>query len=264
MVMLPLDIIIDFEKRSVSAFEFDWEMVLEKGYRQFLTKDSFVLDIGGHVGRHSEVFVKQIHCKQVVIFEPLSAQRSLLERHFCDYDAVRIFPYALSNYNGKSEFVVNLAAPEESGLQERIYNDPEAKSLKLIPVQVRCLDDLTTGLQRIDYMKIDAEGAEIDIIKGAKKTLHKHKPILSIEYGMSSYTAYGYTRTSLFEVINEIEYTLCDLFGNPFDAEQWDNVVDRFYWDYYAVPNEKVSEFQSCLWNIVYQDLDNCRFSKTL
>lgn len=255
--MLPLDIIILFEQRSLTPFQFDWECVLERGYRRFLTAQSCVWDIGGHAGRHARVFIEDIGCRQVQIFEPLPDQRAQLEQRFGARPGVSIFPCALSDAPGQADFVVNRAAPEESGLRERLYNDPAGKQLETIPVPVATLDALQPELgDRVDYIKIDAEGAEIDILRGGADVLTRLKPIVSVEYGLSSYTAYGHHRMSLFETASDLDYRICDLFGNPFDQEQWDNVVDRFYWDYYLVPKERADGFQAQLWDGVYRELE--------
>lgn len=255
--MLPLDIIIEFEKRGLTPFAFDWECVLERGYRRFLSPASRVWDIGGHAGRHARIFIDAIGCEQVCIFEPLPEQRAELQRRFDSHPGVRIFPYALSSSAGQADFVVNRAAPEESGLRERLYNNPEGKRLDHISVQVRTLDDLADELgPRVDYIKIDTEGAEIDILRGAAQTLARCQPIVSVEYGLSSYTAYGHNRMTLFETAEALDYCLCDLFGNPFDREQWDNVIDRFYWDFYLVPKQRAAAFQAQLWDGVYRQLE--------
>lgn len=255
--MLPLDIIILFEQREISPFQFDWECVLEQGYRRFLTAESQVLDVGGHNGRHARIFAEEIGCHQVSIFEPLPRQRKQLQRRFARNPRVRVLPYALSSSGGLMDFVVNHAAPEESGLRERIYNDPAGKRLETIAVEVTTLDALGDQLgERIDYIKIDTEGAEIDILRGGPQTLARHRPIVSVEYGLSSYNAYGHDRMTLYQTTSELEYRICDLFGNPFDEEQWDNVVDRFYWDYYLVPSERTADFQSQLWDHVYRELE--------
>lgn len=257
VLMLPLDIIILFEQRALTPFDFDWECVLERGYRRFLTPHSRVLDVGGHAGRHAQIFIDDIGCQQVQIFEPLPDQRAHLEHRFAARPGVRIFPYALSDSERQADFVVNRAAPEESGLRERLYNDPNGKRLETIPVQVTTLDTLRPTLgETVDYIKIDAEGAEIDILRGAEQLLRQDQPIVSVEYGLSSYTAYGHHRMSLFEIASGLDYCICDLFGNPFDEEQWDNVVDRFYWDYYLVPRAKSTDFQAQLWDGVYRELE--------
>lgn len=87
--MSPLDIVAQFEQRSVNAVSFDWECVLERGYRRFLTPQSCVLDVGGHTGRHAGIFADAIGCRQITIFEPLPRERQYLEhqvdRFYWDY-----------------------------------------------------------------------------------------------------------------------------------------------------------------------------------
>ncbi|WP_201215239.1 FkbM family methyltransferase [Halochromatium roseum] len=255
--MLPLDVIIEFEQRSLKPFAFDWECVLERGYRRFLTPESCVIDVGGHAGRHARVFVDEIGCRQVTLFEPLPRQYQQLQRRFAPHPRVRVLPFALSSESGRQDFIINQAAPEESGLRERLYNNPAGKRLRSISVEVSTLDALSAQLgEHIDYIKIDTEGAEIDILRGATRTLARHQPVISVEYGLSSYVAYGHDRMTLYETATALGYRVCDLFGNPFDREQWDNVVDRFYWDYYLVPRDKAADFQARLWDGVYRELE--------
>jgi FkbM family methyltransferase len=257
--MLPLDVIAGFERAGEKNTNFDWERLLEIGYRRFLTPESVVIDIGGHAGRHAAVFIEDIGCRRVMIFEPLPAQRKFLITRFQAHSEVQILPYALSASNGTAEFVVNEAAPEESGLKERIYNDPGSKRLRRITVETSRLDDLTADLQAVDYIKIDTEGAEVDIIHGAESLLARCKPILSIEYGQPGYSVYGYTRWTLFDLLESLDYVLLDLFGNPFDRDQWDNVIDRFYWDFFAAPSEQVDSFRAKLGTAVFDGLERCR-----
>jgi hypothetical protein len=102
---------------------------------------------------------------------------------------------------------------------------------------VQSLDRLQLRLGHLDYVKIDTEGGEIDILLGAQETLHEFRPIVSVEYGASSYTAYGKTRSSLFELAGDMGYVLFDLFGHAITtAEDWDECADNFYWDFYMVP----------------------------
>jgi hypothetical protein len=61
--------------------------------------------------------------------------------------------------------------------------DEKATSMSVLVVS---LDDLLTweGISRLDYLKIDAEGAEQQIIFGAKNTIEKFRPIILIEINL--------------------------------------------------------------------------------
>ena len=222
----------------------DWEKVLELGYRLFLSSNSTVIDIGGHAGRHSDIFINQIGAKQVYIFEPIPSKYEHLVNRYSSNPNVAVKQVALSSSVGKSEFLINHGAPEESGLKERIYNNPELKNLEKIVVATDTLDNLFIDSPGVEYIKIDTEGGEIDILKGAVSLLHKFRPFISVEYGKPSYTAYGHNQDTLFLYCQKQAYVITDLFGNPIESiDIWRECVDSFYWDYYLVPKEKLSFF---------------------
>jgi FkbM family methyltransferase len=246
-------------KRQYVNTQIDWELILEKGYRLFLDRDSTVIDIGGHAGRHADVFVSEIGCRRILIFEPLPAQCEALRERYRLRERVEVHQLALASESGESDFVFNLNAPEESGLKERRYNDPDNKRLESIRVRVATLDELDLGLDTLDYVKIDTEGAEVDIIKGGEATIRRCRPVLSIEYGESSYAAYGKQRHTLYDLMTELDYRLFDLFGNPMaTAEEWHECVDNFYWDFYAVPAERAQVFEGLLGDRILRELHTC------
>jgi len=226
----------------------DWEKELELGYRRFLSFNSTVIDIGGHAGRHSDIFINQIGCKQVYIFEPIPSKYQHLVNRYSSNQNVTVKQVALSSSVGKSEFVINHGAPEESGLKERIYNNPELKNLEKIVVATDTLDNIFIDSPGVEYIKIDTEGGEIDILRGAVSLLHKFRPFISVEYGKPSYSAYGHNEDTLFVYCQKQAYVITDLFGNPIESiDIWRECVDSFYWDYYLVPQEKLSLFRSLL-----------------
>ena len=101
-----------------------------------------------------------------------------------------------------------------------------------------------------DYVKMDAEGAEVDILEGAAQVVSKFRPIVSTEYGGPSYSAYGRQRRSLFDLCERYNYCVADIFGNPiFDLSEWEECCDSVYWDYFLVPREKLAKFLFCLHN---------------
>jgi FkbM family methyltransferase len=226
----------------------DWEKELELGYRHFLGFNSTVIDIGGHAGRHSDIFIHQIGCKEVYIFEPIPSKYEHLVNRYLSNPNVTVKQVALSSSVGKSEFVINHGAPEESGLKERIYNNPELKILEKIIVATDTLDNIFIDASAVEYIKIDTEGGEIDILRGAVSIIQKFRPFISVEYGKPSYSAYGHNQDTLFLYSQEQQYVITDLFGNPIEnIDIWRECVDTFYWDYYLVPQEKLSFFSSTL-----------------
>jgi FkbM family methyltransferase len=226
--------------------DFDWETLLEANYLTLLSDRAGlgIIDIGGHAGRHSLAMKRKLNPEYLLIFEPLPEQHRMLQAVFDGERGVVVYNCALGNTTGQSDFVVKRGALEESGLRRRsFYNDRHANDVELIPVTVRMLDTINIPF-KIHFIKIDTEGGEIDILKGAAHLLHRDAPIVSVEYGPGGYDAYGYEPGTLFDLASEGGYSVFDLFGNRFGTrDEWMACVARYYWDYILIPNRTMAEF---------------------
>jgi FkbM family methyltransferase len=225
----------------------DWEALLEANYVALLSGRSGlgVIDIGAHKGRHALAIKRRLAPSHLLMFEPLPEQRAMLEGLFLHDPRAKVYGCALGNTCGTAEFVVKTGAPEESGLRQRsFYNDGKCDDLKRITVPVSPLDAIAIPF-KIDFIKIDVEGGEIDILKGAKRLLQRDSPIIAVEYGPGSYDAYGHGPGDLYDLAKTMNYALFDLFGNRFASrDEWLSCVGRFYWDYLMIPVAAASERQ--------------------
>lgn len=90
---------------------------------------------------------------------------------------VRVRNFCAGKRTGATQFWMNYAKPNSFSLLKR---DGTATALSALQV---ALDDLIEweGLRRLDYVKIDAEGAESDILAGGQKSLAKYRPIVQLE-----------------------------------------------------------------------------------
>ncbi len=156
---------------------------------------------------------------------------------FAGQSNVEVREVALGRAAGEQPFHHFPLGHGMSGLQPRA-NSPEAASA--IRVRVDTIDNQLAGLDRLDYIKIDIEGGEIDCLLGGRQTILRHRPIISTEYGRASYTPYGHTPETLFLTARDFGYAISDLFGNLIESsEEWRQVCDVSYWDYFLVPEER-------------------------
>lgn len=222
----------------------NYEDELEKSYRKIIRKGAKVVDIGAHVGRHSKVFREIVgESGKLFAFEPLPKQFEILKTSFGGEENVLLINKALSDEAGHSTFYCVENYPEESGLKVRTYNNADAITNEIV-VEVDVLDNYYKELEGIEYIKLDAEGAELSILRGGIRVISEYKPIISIEYGYPSYSAYGLTKNSLWELAESLDYYITDVFGNlMYDKETWDNCCDTVYWDYFLVPKDGFKEF---------------------
>lgn len=226
----------------------DYESVLEVMYRRFLNEGDTVLDIGAHSGRHLSVFIELVKDVYVHAFEPLPVMTKELEEKYGDLKNVIIHNEALTTYVGEATFKFAKNVPSESGLKERMYNIDDAGVVD-ITVKTNMLDNYINNFDRVDYIKIDIEGGEIDCLNGGQDFIKKFNPIISVEYGYQSYSRYGNTITTMFEWAESRGYFIFDLFGNKVNnLEDWKVICDSIYWDYFLVPSSKIEYFTQSVW----------------
>ena len=221
----------------------DYATILEKNYKKIIKPGDTVIDVGAHIGRHTKIF-KQIIGESgfLYAFEPLKQQYDIL-RSALAAPNVAIINKTLSDKQGKMDFFVVTNYPAESGLRKKQYIMEDAMVEKTI-VDVDTLDNYLDDMQSVNYINIDAEGAEIAILNGASKLLTKHRPIISVEYYYLSYEAYGLTKRSLWDFAFAHKYYITDIFGNViFDVGIWHSICDSNCWDYFLVPYEKIQDF---------------------
>jgi len=221
----------------------DYEHILEQNYSKLIKPGDTVIDIGAHVGRHLSVFLYLVGDEgQVLAIEPLKSKYEELYKKF-DQPNVRILNSALSCSSGEMVFFENEDYPEESGLKKRIYQKSDGNVLER-KVNVTTLDEISREIDRLDYLKLDAEGAEIDILNGGIESINRYKPIISVEYGYSSYSVYGLDRSSLYDMARKMNYFVTDVYGNIiYTSDMWNELCDSLYWDYFLVPEKKLNFF---------------------
>ena len=111
-----------------------------------------------------------------------------------------------------------------------------------IEVTVDRLDDLAAreALPDPDYVKLDVEGAELDVLAGARATMARARPIVSVEYGAPGYAPYGHKAEDLWHFAEAEGFAVFDLFGYRLPTlAAWLSECDRGLWDWFMVPLER-------------------------
>ena len=145
------------------------------------------LDIGANVGNYTKLILQETNSK-VISFEPLPDAYRELENLKKDFsERLEIFNIAISNENKKQDLHFSNEKSEKASLMkhlEKLSFIGKANKNK-ISVEVKKLDDLKNIFknQTIDFMKIDTEGYEFEVLDGAKYLLKEHKPkFIQIEF----------------------------------------------------------------------------------
>lgn len=165
--------------KTLSNSEFDAELLL---LEFFLTQNSVFFDIGTNKGEYAYYVEKLINPKNIYLFEPEKKLNKQLQAIFSNCNVNHI---ALSDNKGKHQFKIpiingvidNCLSSLEVGNKEE--NETEAI---IYEVKTDTLDNFTKEKNVIpDIIKIDVEGHELSVLKGAEKFISKYHPTLIIE-----------------------------------------------------------------------------------
>lgn len=161
---------------------------------QHLKFGDVVVDVGANIGDHTWYYLEAVGEKgQVWAFEP-------------DHEA---FACLCLNCGWRSTFQQKgLGSKEQRAIVKRHANsgqnfvsvmDCGHGDIDIIP-----LDAL--GLERLDLLKIDVEGFELEVLLGAKNTIQKCRPILVVELIDSQLRRFDVSASSVIETIKDFGY----------------------------------------------------------
>lgn len=137
------------------------------------------LDIGADVGQFTIAMLAS--SRSVIAFEPRPAQaRELASMFEATGVPVRVEAIALSDTVGVETMRVVESEPGRSTIDTtNVLSDVDNSGIRSIEVPVKRLDDL--GLQDIGMIKIDVEGHELAVLRGATNTLARDRPAIMVE-----------------------------------------------------------------------------------
>ena len=141
---------------------------IDRCFHHIKNRKHTAIDIGGHCGFWS--FYLGGNFKKVYAFEPVEIFRECFKKNI-PHENVELLPVALGNENGFVSMNVEL---ENTGATHVSSNTND-----LNKVELKKLDDYE--LTDVDFIKIDVEGYENQVVLGAKETLLRNKPIIIVE-----------------------------------------------------------------------------------
>ena len=149
------------------------------------------IDVGAHVGFWSKDFTENF--KHVYAFEPIPLVRDCYVKNIIK-ENYTLYPYGL----GSESKTVNVHYdPDETG------NTHVAESGNL-KIEIKKIDDFE--LNKIDYIKIDAEGYEIEVVKGAEKLIQRDKPYIHVEMKEKVLVKQGLSKQIVDDFFKSINY----------------------------------------------------------
>jgi FkbM family methyltransferase len=148
-----------------------------------LQQNPVIFDVGSNNGQYLELLLKEFKDKNPVIhcFEPDLKSFKKLEARHQDKKNVILNNFALGNEEGS----VILYGKVEGGIDSSLIKS-ENVTLDEFPISVRKLDNycLEHNIKNIDFLKIDTEGSEMNVLRGAKTTIENNNIArIQLEHG---------------------------------------------------------------------------------
>ena len=146
-----------------------------------------VFDVGANVGQSARKYLNEFPGSQIYCFEPVGENFKKLQESLSGQDRVQCFKLALSSAKGTGEMV--LAGNSQMFFLSRdVPGTPSQSSLRLEEVPVETLDGFCRdrNIDRISFLKIDTEGNDLEVLKGAEELLSLQKiDVVEVEAGMN-------------------------------------------------------------------------------
>lgn len=175
------------------------------------------VDVGAHGGAVLADIVRLAPHGRHVAFEPLPELAAALAGR---YPQVEVRQIALSDRAGARDFVHMVDNPGWSGFVAR--PTPGGTTSERLSVETAALDDVLGPDATVDFLKIDVEGAELEVLRGARATLARSDPVVVFEHGLGSADFYGTGPDDVFAELAEADLRVFTILGDgPLDAAEF-------------------------------------------
>ncbi|HTR41838.1 MAG TPA: FkbM family methyltransferase [Pseudomonadales bacterium] len=152
---------------------------------EFLVPGGTFIDIGANTGIYTLKSAKYLSANGgiVIALEPFPDVLATLYHNVRanGFANVRIRNFCAGERTGATAFWMNFDLPNSFSIAKR---DEKAVSFSTLVVT---LDELVEweGLSRLDYLKIDVEGVEAQVLAGARKAISRYRPIIQVEVSIN-------------------------------------------------------------------------------
>lgn len=208
-------------KMSISTKEFiGWNLFFFGFYesdvngvlRKYIKNGDIVVEAGANNGSETILLSYLVGSNgQVFAFEPIPKICEILRKNIelnNFQDRVEIEEIALGkNIDARTGFYLMPDDAPNQGMSSK-YKFAEAGN-KII-VNETTLDSFAEkkGINKIDFIKMDIQGSELDLILGAEKTIKKFKPVILLEIDRNSIKNTNYSVKEIWNILTDLGYII--------------------------------------------------------
>jgi len=177
--------------------------------KEYVDVGSVVIDVGAHYGYFTTRFSELVGSNgQVIALEPNVSSCAVLERRVNRQRLKNVQVLSCAAWSATTN--LHLVEDGPLGAMTRVSITTGAEHGE---TKGRSIDDIVGDLQerRVSFIKIDVEGAELEVLNGALMTLRDLRPTILCEVGSENQTDPEQHVTALFSLIRKTCYECLDV-----------------------------------------------------
>ena len=178
--------------------------------RRLCPRDGVVADIGGNIGTTALAFAALVPAGHVHVFEPSPGMLRCLRRNIELSRAhnITVHDYGVGDVARRGRLQVAIAGNPGSAFISDTADDDECQAASGDPIEVRRLDEALRDIERLDFVKIDVEGLELRVLRGAEALLRRHRPSVLFEVNEGALRRGGTSGREVCEYLMSLGYRL--------------------------------------------------------
>ncbi len=187
-----------------------------------------IVDIGAFQGKITDQYLRAFPQVTVHALEPFPSSHRKLQERFQDEPRVHVHCLAISDESGTAQFYINNLPNTNSLLAQE-----GGRSKDVIDVPTLTFDAFASenGIEHIDLVKVDTEGAELKVFKGATTLLAEQRiDMVSTEVRFADKFVGQSAFVDVVNLFNEYGYTLHNVYINREDEYAQAYFGDATFW----------------------------------
>lgn len=205
-----------------------------------------VVDVGAHHGEELASYLAMFPAATVHAIEPTPASVEILTRTWGDDTRVRLHPYVLAENEGEARLHVYAESEWNSLAAYAPAHRPGSQGVEPTQIDVRMstLDQLcaTCGIESIDLLKLDTQGAELRVLAGASRVLRERRVrLIALELLFVPLYENQADAEAVIARLRDVGYRLYDWYNFTYDDNGQVLFGDAMFLPEHVVPENPVA-----------------------